>query len=417
MLIGYRLQLYKTFIRKILLKHVPACPYCKTPVRALKGENCSRIYALQVKNKTVLRKFLANRSVTQRNNDVEAVRPENGEENSDSDDEPVEFERTSTMLPEFSEQVFITALDAKRIVDGLWKNERDTLQTLFRVLKDENVHSPSDVFFIRVIAVPPNKFRPPARVGSNMYENWQSKGLSIVLKNRSDLLALLQNGKLEGQSEPTDKGQVNKIVAAVWNSLQTNVNSIMDSALNKMNKDSGKKQGIKQLLERKQGLFRMHLMGKRVDFAARSVITPDPNIPVDCVGVPEVFAKKLTFPTPVNRANYEYLRKLVLNGPDKHPGASYVITEDNQKIVLTKDLNQRKAIAETLLCHHPMAGFTSKPMGPKIVLRHVQNGDYLLVNRQPTLHKPSIQCHKARIMPGQRTIRMHYSCCKAFNAG
>ena len=59
------------------------------------------------------------------------------------------------------------------------------------------------------------------------------------------------------------------------------------------------------MIEKKEGLFRMHMMGKRVNFAARSVITPDPNIDVEEIGVPEIFAKKLTFPTPVTAWNVQ----------------------------------------------------------------------------------------------------------------
>ncbi len=64
----------------------------------------------------------------------------------------------------------------------------------------------------------------------------------------------------------------------------------------------------------------MHMMGKRVNFAARTVITPDPNINVDEVGLPEVFAKKLTYREPVTAFNVDMLRDMVMNGPDVHPG-------------------------------------------------------------------------------------------------
>jgi DNA-directed RNA polymerase I subunit RPA1 len=74
------------------------------------------------------------------------------------------------------------------------------------------------------------------------------------------------------------------------------------------------------VIEKKEGLFRMHMMGKRVNFAARSVITPDPNLNVDEIGIPEAFALKLTYPVPVTPWNVEELRKLVLNGPNIHPG-------------------------------------------------------------------------------------------------
>jgi DNA-directed RNA polymerase III subunit RPC1 len=82
--------------------------------------------------------------------------------------------------------------------------------------------------------------------------------------------------------------------------------------------------GIIQRLKGKQGRFRGNLSGKRVDFSGRTVISPDPNLRIDQVGVPELVAKILTFPTRVNEANIELMRKLVRNGADVHPGATYL---------------------------------------------------------------------------------------------
>ena len=75
-----------------------------------------------------------------------------------------------------------------------------------------------------------------------------------------------------------------------------------------------------QLLERKEGLFRKHMMGKRVNYAARSVISPDPYINTDEIGIPQVIAKRLTYPQPVTDWNAQELRQMVMNGPDVHPG-------------------------------------------------------------------------------------------------
>lgn len=69
-----------------------------------------------------------------------------------------------------------------------------------------------------------------------------------------------------------------------------------------------------------QGLFRMNMMGKRVNFACRSVITPDPYLDIDEIGIPELFAKKLTVTETANAMNLSKLRKMIKNGPDFHPG-------------------------------------------------------------------------------------------------
>ena len=74
------------------------------------------------------------------------------------------------------------------------------------------------------------------------------------------------------------------------------------------------------MLEKKQGLFRMNMMGKRVNYACRSVISPDPYINTNEIGIPMVFATKLTYPEPVTPWNFQELKQAVLNGPNKHPG-------------------------------------------------------------------------------------------------
>src|SRR5699024_5897410 len=100
--------------------------------------------------------------------------------------------------------------------------------------------------------------------------------------------------------------------------LQDAVNSLIDRDRNPVQGAAAKQNedGIKQRLEKKDGLFRKNMMGKRVNFAARSVISPDPNIETNEIGVPLVFAKKLTYPEPVTNHNFWELKQTVINGPD-----------------------------------------------------------------------------------------------------
>uniref|UniRef100_A0A1X7UR34 DNA-directed RNA polymerase n=1 Tax=Amphimedon queenslandica TaxID=400682 RepID=A0A1X7UR34_AMPQE len=183
----------------------------------------------------------------------------------------------------------------------------------------------------------------------------------------------------------------------------------MDSDINKRLKDVPS--GIKQTLEKKDGLFRLHMMGKRVNYAARSVISPDPNINMDEIGIPMVFATRLTYPEPVTFWNWSELSKAVINGPHVHPGATHVQNEDGSLILLRNE-RQRKAIAKTLLAKEKL----SSAKVPKKVYRHLKNSDILLLNRQPSLHKPSIMAHKARVLSGEKTLRLHYANCKTYNA-
>ena len=126
-----------------------------------------------------------------------------------------------------------------------------------------------------------------------------------------------------------------------------------------------------------------------------------------------MFAKKLTYPEPVTQLNIAEMRQLVINGPKVHPGAAIVQNEDGTQISLDRmTLEQRTAIANQLLTPQSDA-YASSSFGPasrnKKVYRHLRDGDIVILNRQPTLHKPSMMCHKVKVLKGEKTIRMHYA--------
>ena len=129
-------------------------------------------------------------------------------------------------------------------------------------------------------------------------------------------------------------------------------------------------------------------MGKRVNYAARSVISPDPSLKTNEVGLPLFMAKKLTFPESVNEYNLEFLQNLVKNGKS-YPGANFL--EENGKMIKLDLLNDEKrlSLARNLLINSEN----------KVVYRHMMNGDNVLFNRQPTLHKPGLMAHKIKVLP------------------
>ena len=116
----------------------------------------------------------------------------------------------------------------------------------------------------------------------------------------------------------------------------------------------------------------MKMMGKRVNYAARSVISPDPNLNTNEVGVPLFVAKKLTFPEYVNEYNAKHLRQLIINGPTQHPGANFIVENGNKISLEALNEEQRIGLAKTLLTNAKN----------KVVYRHLQSGDVLLFNRQ-----------------------------------
>lgn len=164
-------------------------------------------------------------------------------------------------------------------------------------------------------------------------------------------------------------------------------------------------QSISERLESKSGRIRNNLMGKRVNFCARSVITSDPNLNIDELGVPIKIAMNVTFPEIVTPNNLEFLTKLVKNGRNVYPGANYIFYKRNNS---TKqfiiDLRYRK-----------------KPIKLNygdIVERHLLDKDYVLFNRQPTLHKMSMMCHRIKIINNDKlsTFRINVTCTTPYNA-
>ncbi|XP_006111690.2 DNA-directed RNA polymerase I subunit RPA1 [Pelodiscus sinensis] len=332
---------------------------------------------------------------------------------------------------------YLTPITAKDHIVALWKNEGFFLNHLFSGLEvDEKSGFSPDMFFLDLLVVPPSRYRPVNRLGDQMFTNGQTVNLQAVMKDvqlirkllafmaqeQSQPVKLIENEIQKETDEPLE--QLDRSVLAtisgqstadklynIWIRLQSRVNIVFDSDMDKLMTE--KYPGIRQILEKKEGLFRKHMMGKRVDYAARSVICPDMYIATNEIGIPMVFATKLTYPQPVTPWNVKELRQAVINGPNVHPGASMVVNEDGSRTVLSAaSQTQREAIAKQLLT--PSTG-APKP-GMKIVCRHVKNGDVLLLNRQPTLHRPSIQAHRARILPGEKVLRLHYANCKAYNA-
>lgn len=332
----------------------------------------------------------------------------------------------------FNHEPVICGLIYGRHGQNVWQNGHPTtsLQTPL---------ASADIFFMEVLPVPPTRFRPASKLGDSFFENAQNTLLAKVLVSGNNIVKLniqlrefdpSHQGRLEDTMEKIAQAEYRRVYTQLLEALYTlqhDVNSFMDSSKNPQVMRGGMlpPQGVKQTLEKKDGLFRKHMMGKRVNFAARSVISPDINIETNEIGVPPVFARKLTFPEPVTPHNVHLMRQLVIAGPKEYPGATMVQYEDGTQVSLDKKtIEERTAIANQLLTPQESLGSTSRGSGlttktpaiNKKVLRHLRDGDILILNRQPTLHKPSMMAHRARILQGEKTIRMHYANCNSYNA-
>jgi DNA-directed RNA polymerase subunit A' len=158
---------------------------------------------------------------------------------------------------------------------------------------------------------------------------------------------------------------------------------------------------LSQRLKGKEGRFRGNLSGKRVDFSARTVISPDPNIDINEVGVPLDVAQRLTIPERVTPWNIDELKQLIRNGPDQYPGALYIVRPDGRRVRL-EFVTEREGLADAI-----QPGF--------IVERHIRDGDIVLFNRQPSLHRMSIMAHTVRVLP-YKTFRLNPCVCPPYNA-
>ncbi|ORY68638.1 RNA polymerase Rpb1 [Pseudomassariella vexata] len=248
---------------------------------------------------------------------------------------------------------------------------------------------------ITVLPVPP----PPVRPSISM------DGTGQGLRNEDDLTYKLgdvirANGNVR---QAIQEGSPAHIAAEFEQLLQYHVATLMDNDIagqpQALQKSGRPVKSIRARLKGKEGRLRGNLMGKRVDFSARTVITGDANISLDEVGVPRSIARTLTYPETVTPYNISRLHKLVQNGPNEHPGAKYVIRSDGTRIDLR---------------HHRRAGAISLEYGWKVE-RHLQDGDYIIFNRQPSLHKESMMGHRVKVMP-YSTFRLNLSVTSPYNA-
>jgi DNA-directed RNA polymerase subunit A' len=204
--------------------------------------------------------------------------------------------------------------------------------------------------------------------------------------------------------ENRDAGAPQLIVEDLWELLQYHVTTYFDnqtSGIPPARHRSGRPlKTLAQRLKGKEGRFRSNLSGKRVNFSARTVISPDPLLSINEVGIPKQVAMELTVPIRVNDFNIDIVKELILRGPKEHPGVNYVIRPDGRRIKVT-DKNG-PTVAENV-----EKGY--------VVERHLIDGDIVLFNRQPSLHRMSMMAHEVRVMP-HKTFRINLSVCPPYNA-
>ena len=268
---------------------------------------------------------------------------------------------------------------------------------------DPDISHPK-MMILKVFPVPPVPVRPTVRadyMGSAAMEDSLTHKLADIIRCNLRIRRASESMPNESSKYNEDSYRLLQYHGATYHDNDT---------LTMMRAEQKNGQPVKSLTARlkgKEGRIRGNLMGKRVDFSARTVITPDPNLRIDEVGVPVTVAMNITFPEEVTPTNYDYMTKLVRRGRDTYPGANYVFPANSMKTDGRKfklDLRYQKANIQLRY--------------GDIVERHLVDGDPVLFNRQPSLHKLSMMTHKVRIIDDPRlsTFRLNVAVTTPYNA-
>ncbi len=248
-------------------------------------------------------------------------------------------------------------------------------------------------FVLTLLPVPPVTVRPSITLetGERSEDDITHKLVDVVRIN-------------ERLRKNLEIGAPDFIIKDIWELLQYHVSTFMSNEIPTLpparHRSGRSLKTIMQRLGKKDGRFRGNLSGKRVNFSARTVISPDACISIGEVGIPFEIAKELTVPIRVDKHNMVKLKEMVLNGPVSQNGANYVIRPDNLRKKITEE--NKAVIVEEIDIGY-------------IIERHLIDGDIVIMNRQPSLHRVSMLAHKAKIMP-YRTFRLPLGVTIPYNA-
>jgi len=282
---------------------------------------------------------------------------------------------------EARKQIFL-AEDVLRILERM--SDRD-----IEILGFHKKYNRPEWMICTVMPVAPPAVRPSVRndTGQRMEDDLTHKLCDIVKANNQI--------KQKMEKAQTTREGLDVYVQLLQYHVATLVDNQIPGVGPSVQRTGRPLRSLYERLKSKEGRIRGNLMGKRVDFSARTVITPDPCISIDEIGVPIKIAMNLTFPDIVNKYNKEDLLKYVRNGPDIYPGAKYIRKQNPHRTIRLKNIDRSALELEI----------------GDVVDRHMINGDYVLFNRQPSLHKMSMQGHRVRVMPFD-TFRLNSSVCK-----
>lgn len=280
--------------------------------------------------------------------------------------------------------------------------EVEYVQRLFRRITDEDVafmgFNPRwcrpDWMICSVLAIPPPQVRPSVVQENNQRseDDLTHKLFEIIKTNK-----MLQS-KMDAEGSKSNKSNIDEMTNVLQYHIATLVDNQIPGVAPSAQRGGRPLKSIQQRLGSKEGRIRYNLQGKRVEFSARSVITPDPNISIAELGVPTRIAMNLTVPERVTEYNRDKLYKYVQNGTSTYPGAKTLVRKDGRMISLAH-VNTKEIVL----------------YNGDLVNRHLMDGDMVLFNRQPTLHRMSMMGHRVRVLP-YNTFRLNVSVTSPYNA-
>lgn len=295
----------------------------------------------------------------------------------------IEFEEPVEDYPDRKRR--LNAEEALKILKGISDLDCEALGF-------DPARSRPDWMIIQVLPVAPPCVRPYVALDSTLRsEDDLTHQYTQILKTNNKLASEIERG--------SPQHLINQDIMVLQFHVATLFNNEIPGQPQAKHRSGKPIKSISQRLKGKEGRIRGNLMGKRVDFSGRTVITPDPNLSLDQLGVPRSIALNLTIPETVTHFNMEKMKQLVENGPTQHPGAKYIIRSDGSII----DLKYVRRHTEL----HLEYGYK--------VERHINNGDFVIFNRQPSLHKMSMMAHSIVILP-YSTFRLNLSVTTPYNA-
>jgi DNA-directed RNA polymerase subunit A' len=379
------------------------CPFCGEVQYDIQHEKPTTYYEVQqVLSAEYSQRIVAAMEGDEEDEDAEPVSPQELADKAGIDPSRIQEIISGDFRPREEDRKAIEkVLDVDLTEEDMNKLMPSDIRDWFEAIPDEDIEvlginsdrSRPEWMILTVLPVPPVTARPSITLdnGQRSEDDLTHKLVDIIRINQRFM-------------ENREAGAPQLIIEDLWELLQYHVTTFMDNEISgtppARHRSGRPLKTLSQRLKGKEGRFRGSLSGKRVNFSARTVISPDPTLSLNEVGVPNRVAREMTQTMNVNERNLDNARTYVSNGPEAHPGANYVKRPDGRRLKVTE--KNCEELAEKV-----QAGWE--------VSRHLIDGDIVVFNRQPSLHRMSIMAHEVVVMP-YKTFRLNTTVCPPYNA-